>query len=87
MVSTEYAADQFRVEGGQEEPRGFRSHHRRGLVITYKVPQLMEHHLVLMHWGEAILNHDEISVISRHQQAIGAAAGEREGNDMDRAAV
>ncbi|WP_240529233.1 hypothetical protein [Streptomyces antioxidans] len=47
----------------------------------------MEHHLVLMHWGETILNHDEVSVIGRYQQAVGAAAGEREGNDMDRTAV
>ncbi|MFE2442646.1 hypothetical protein ACFXDF_11350 [Streptomyces sp. NPDC059426] len=56
-------------------------------MIAYEVPQLVEHHLVLMHWGETILDHDEVSVDTGHQQAIRTAAGEGEGNDVNRTAV
>ncbi|PNG97200.1 hypothetical protein SMF913_13225 [Streptomyces malaysiensis] len=36
-------------------------------MITYEVPQFVEHHLVLMHWGEAVLDHDEVSVVGGYQ--------------------
>ncbi|MDX3224479.1 hypothetical protein PV419_01790 [Streptomyces sp. ME19-01-6] len=47
----------------------------------------MEHDLVLMYGGKALLDDDEVSVISRHQEAVRTTDGERQQNDVNGPAV